>query len=215
MKSKLPAQKERMSQNKSTAGPKRDRALTEGRLLKAGTAVFSRYGYDAATTKLISLKSGVNESLIMRYFGGKEGLLLQILKRHFEESRLTPLPYPPQETLEEELIQYIRYGYAKEKKHNEITRIMLLRASVDLGVRRKVQAILPTSGDPKLLERIDMLKAKKKIPNDLDFHLVSLIGFQNFSCTFISGMLFDEQIRKNMQMGLEILVSATIRGILK
>lgn len=200
---------------KAATSPKRDRATTEVRLLKAGTAVFSKYGYDAATTKLISTKSGVNESLIMRYFGGKEGLLLEILKRYFEQSRLTPLPYPPQDTLEDELIHYIRFGYEHAKKHNEIIRIMLLRASVDLRVRRKVQALIPMTGDPKLMERIELLKMKKIVPRELDFHLLSLVGFQNFSSTFIAGMLFDDQIKKEMQFNLEKLVTITISGLLK
>ena len=151
----------------------------------------------------------------MRYFGGKEGLLLEILKRHFEESRTTPLPYPPQDSLQAELSLYIRYGHENAKKHNEIYRIMLLRASIDLSVRRKVQALLPMDGDPKLLERISLLKSKGEIPANLDPKLAALVGFQNFTSVFIAGFLFDEAIQKEMQINLEKLVSTTVSGLIK
>lgn len=202
-------------QNKTPRLTKRDRSSTEEKLLKAGTAIFSKYGYDAATTKLISTKSGVNESLIMRYFGGKEGLLLEILRRYFEENRKIPLNYPPQETLKDELIHYIKFGRENSKKDKEIVRIMLLRASLDPKIRDKVQAMLPAEGDPKFIERVNILKAKKKVPQDLDHKLISLIGFQNFSTTFISGFLFDEKTHKEIQGVLDRLAEYTIEGILK
>jgi AcrR family transcriptional regulator len=205
----------KMPQSKTQGLPKRDRSSTEEKLLFAGTAIFSKYGYDAATTKLISTKSGVNESLIMRYFGGKEGLLLEILRRYFEENRKIPLNYPPQDNLKDELTHYIKFGRETSKKNKEIVRIMLLRASLDTKIRDKVQAMLPAEGDPKFIERFNMLKAKKKVPQDLDHKLISLIGFQNFSTTFISGFLFDEKTHKEIQTVLDKLVEYTIDGILK
>lgn len=49
--------------------------------MKAGIQVFAKKGYDAATTKDIAKTAGANEALIMRYFGGKKGLLEAILTR--------------------------------------------------------------------------------------------------------------------------------------
>ncbi|GEM_PF-1165037 len=215
MGTKAKPQAGKAPQDKTSTHPKRDRSITEEKLLKAGTAVFSRYGYDAATTKLISTKSGVNESLIMRYFGGKEGLLLEILRRYFEESRQIPLDYPPQDNLKDEFRHYLEFGRNNSKKNKEIVRIMLLRASLDTKIRDKVQAMLPANGDPKFVERIDLLKAKKKIPQDLDPKFLSLIGFQNFCTTFISGFLFDDKTSKEIQMALDMLVEFTLDGVLK
>lgn len=215
MSARTKPQKGKTPQDKTLTHPKRDRTITEDKLLKAGTAVFSRYGYDAATTKLISAKSGVNESLIMRYFGGKEGLLLEILRRYFEENRKIPLDYPPQENLKDEFRHYLEFGRNNSKKNKEIVRIMLLRASLDPKIRDKVQAMLPADGDPKFVERIDLLKTKKKVPQDLDTKFLSLIGFQNFCCTFISGFLFDDKTNKEIQVALDLLVDFTLDGILK
>lgn len=215
MSARVKAQKDKTSQDKTSAQPKRDRSTTEDKLIKAGTVIFSKYGYDAATTKQIATKSGVNESLIMRYFGGKEGLLLEILRRYFEENNKIPLDYPPQENLKDEFRRYIEFGRDRSKRNKEIVRIMLLRASLDPKIRDKVQAMLPAEGDPKFIERINLLKAKKKIPQDLDHKLLSLVGFQNFCTIFISGFLFDDKIHKEIQVALDKIVEHTIDGILK
>lgn len=214
MAGRAKSQNRKIPQSKTPGLAKRDRSSTEEKLLIAGTAIFSKYGYDAATTKLISTKSGVNESLIMRYFGGKEGLLLEILRRYFEKNRQVPLNYPPQDNLKDELLHYIKFGRENSKKDKEIVRIMLLRASLDTKIRDKVQAMLPAEGDPKFIERINILKAQKKVPHDLDHKLISLIGFQNFSTTFISGFLFDEKTHKEIQTALDKLAEYTIDGIL-
>lgn len=59
---------------------KRDRDTTQQKLLDAAVQVFASYGYDGATTKAIAEKAGVAEALIQRYFEGKEGLLIALMK---------------------------------------------------------------------------------------------------------------------------------------
>lgn len=192
---------------------KRDRITTEERLIKAGTEVFSKYGFDAATTKMISQKSGVNESLIMRYFGGKEGLLIEIIRRFFAESHATPLSYAPQDSLEAELVHFTRGAFEEIKKNNAIIRIMLLRAAIDPKMKKKVQSFINTEGNPNLIERIEILKAKSKIPAHLDANLFHLIAFQSISTIFLSDILFGFIKQKEILENLEKLVSHTVQGI--
>src|SRR5688572_17065259 len=45
------------------------------RLLAAGKALFSRLGYEQASTSAIAREAGTSESQLVRYFGGKSGLL--------------------------------------------------------------------------------------------------------------------------------------------
>jgi len=54
------------------------------RLLTAGKTLFSRYGYEQTSTAAIARESGSSESQLIRYFGGKAGLLEAI----FNESWL-------------------------------------------------------------------------------------------------------------------------------
>ena len=62
-----------------TAPKKRDQKGTKAKLLKAALDIFSKEGYDAATTRSIAKKAGVNESLIHRYFGSKSGLFVALI----------------------------------------------------------------------------------------------------------------------------------------
>jgi TetR/AcrR family transcriptional regulator, fatty acid metabolism regulator protein len=70
---------------------------SRNRLLAAGKALFSRLGYEQASTAAIARDAGTSESQLIRYFGGKSGLLEAIfneawaalnddITRHLEES---------------------------------------------------------------------------------------------------------------------------------
>ncbi|HET7711278.1 MAG TPA: TetR/AcrR family transcriptional regulator [Thermoanaerobaculia bacterium] len=48
---------------------------SRGRLLAAGKMLFSRMGYEQTSTAAIAREAGSSESQLVRYFGGKSGLL--------------------------------------------------------------------------------------------------------------------------------------------
>ncbi|HEX7150885.1 MAG TPA: TetR/AcrR family transcriptional regulator [Thermoanaerobaculia bacterium] len=48
---------------------------SRGRLLMAGKTLFSRSGYESTSTAAIAREAGSSESQLIRYFGGKAGLL--------------------------------------------------------------------------------------------------------------------------------------------
>lgn len=86
-----------------TAKPKqKDRENTEERLLLAAEQIFSKFGYNGATTRMIAKKADVNIALINRYFDGKYGLLLKIIERKTIDYDTSELPYPVQKTITEE-----------------------------------------------------------------------------------------------------------------
>ena len=61
--------------DKKTTSPKKSYSPgAHGRLLEAGVDVFGKHGFDAATTRMIAKKAGVNIAAIPYYFKGKEGL---------------------------------------------------------------------------------------------------------------------------------------------
>ena len=64
-----------MSVDKKTTSSKIKYSLdARGRLLEAGVDVFGKHGFDAATTRMIAKKAGVNIAAIPYYFNGKECL---------------------------------------------------------------------------------------------------------------------------------------------
>ncbi|HET6655792.1 MAG TPA: TetR/AcrR family transcriptional regulator [Gammaproteobacteria bacterium] len=60
----------------------RSTQTSRSRLMHAGKTIMARVGYEQATTSAIAREAATSESQLMRYFGGKAGLLAAI----FEES---------------------------------------------------------------------------------------------------------------------------------
>jgi AcrR family transcriptional regulator len=65
---------ERAATGPRRAGRPRDAAATRQALLDAARQLFASAGYDATTVRAIADRAGVNQALLFRYFGSKEGL---------------------------------------------------------------------------------------------------------------------------------------------
>ena len=61
------------------------------RILEAADALFGELGFDAASTREIAERSGVNKALIHYHFKNKEGLLASVLERYYEDLAATVL----------------------------------------------------------------------------------------------------------------------------
>ena len=147
-------------------GKKRDRSASEERLVLAAIEIFSKHGYDGSTTKMIASKADVNESLIGRYFEGKEGLLFAIIERFLGEVCDEEIPTPPQETLADELCRYTEFKINKAKERSHFAKIIITQALTDNKFRKKALEKIPMFMDPHLLQRLTLLQEKGKIPAD-------------------------------------------------
>jgi AcrR family transcriptional regulator len=156
------------SQDKALTKKRRDRSVSEEKLLTAGIHVISRYGFKGATTKMIAKKAGVNEALIGRYFNGKEGLLIAIIQRFLTDVHEQELNYPPQETLEEELLHFLEFKVTlTSKEKNDLGKIIITYALNNLKFKKKLIEEIPMELDEKLLERLRLLQSKGKISSDI------------------------------------------------
>lgn len=151
-------------------GKKRDRSASEGSLLKAAEEVFSKHGFKGATTRMIAKKAGVNESLIGRYFDGKMGLLVAIIERYvLEEDVHTRLTYPPQETLEAELLGFAKFKYELDcKKNFDFFKIVLSQAIVDAKFCKRIRETIPMFYQPELEARLLNLQKNGQINAGID-----------------------------------------------
>src|ERR1700731_3475939 len=89
--------------HKAQSGRTRDRAGKEQALIVAAQKLFASKGYDATTTREIAARAGCAEGLIHRYFGGKSGLLFNIVKLHVAEDTVATIERPACATLEAEI----------------------------------------------------------------------------------------------------------------
>lgn len=177
-----------MSQKKTVARLN-DRAASEERLLNAAEEIFAKYGYDKATTREIAKKSDVNLALINRYFEGKQGLLIALLKRKIEQVKEEQLSYPPQETATKEALSYCQSKLQTVCGDLSLVRIIMVQLFVDPKFSKKFKEQLPISQrvNPKFLERLENLhKAGKlkttrpltEICETLETHVISGVMFK-------------------------------------
>jgi len=82
-----------MADTTTTTEPrKRDAQATADRIRHCAQAVFHEKGYDAATTREIANRAGVNIALIKRYYGSKLGLFKAAVLPYLSIERFFTLP---------------------------------------------------------------------------------------------------------------------------
>jgi AcrR family transcriptional regulator len=121
----------RVAKNRSSAPRIRDRAAKEKALLLAGIKLFSSKGYEAATTREIATVAGCAEGLIHRYFGGKAGLLLALVRdrMRLEMNDLNRVPHA--QNFAQEVVRLVEWEIDRMWEDRDFLRIVVSRAMVD------------------------------------------------------------------------------------
>ena len=78
----------------------RNAAATRAALLSAARELFATEGYERTTVRAVADRAGVNQALLFRYFGNKEGLFTEAVT----ELALAPLREGPAATLLERIV---------------------------------------------------------------------------------------------------------------
>lgn len=144
--------------------PKRkDRLASEEGLLEAALSLFSSQGFDGTTTKMIANKAGVNEALITRYFGGKEGLFISLVDKFITGISTRELPYPPQSTLTRELERYVIDRIQQYRSRSEFSKAYYVQALIDKKFKKKFYQTVSVNLERNLLERLQILNKDEKI----------------------------------------------------
>ncbi|QBF33356.1 TetR/AcrR family transcriptional regulator [Thalassococcus sp. S3] len=177
------------TQTKKTISIK-DRAATEARILAAAREVFARRGYDAAGLREIAETAQANLSLISRYFGGKEGLLDALTEQFVSARREGGLPYPPQETLRDEIYRYLHAKLREDLRDEDIVRLLISRAAIDADFRKKGAENLDGKADANFRERVADLQARGAVGSEVDIDLLfAAVMYASFSVNFFGAMV--------------------------
>lgn len=154
---------------------KRDRKARETALKSAAARLFAQKGYENTRTLEIAKEARVNEALISRYFGGKEGLLMAVLQG--EETgdfvKIQGLS-PDAPDLRSAIRQYFEAGRRAVEERESFMRIAMARALLQpemaVAIREKIidrqmemlrlglmERLGGTHADPEELEACAML----------------------------------------------------------
>jgi AcrR family transcriptional regulator len=175
------------------APKKRDREASCQKLLQAGLDVFSRWGFDGATTKMIAEKAGISEALIMRYFGGKEGLLLEVVVCQVAQMKSDQSCYGEGATLFEEIRNFMHCHFERDLVMKDFIKLVITRASVDPKFSKKLRETIPVHSDQTLMNRLTKLKQKKLIAASIRVEDVyDTLASQGFAVFYMSHLLMGQ-----------------------
>lgn len=110
---------------KRPANSQRDPEWTKGRLLDAARDEFADKGLSGARVNTIAAEAGVNKQLLYYYFGDKDGLYSEVLKRsHAEirtgEQKLKLESFPP----EEAMTRFIEFSFDHMVAHQHFVALL-------------------------------------------------------------------------------------------
>lgn len=156
---------------------RRNRKGTENALLTAAAKLFSQKGYENTRTLDIAKEAGVNEALILRYFGGKEGLLTAVLKDEIssrsimgsDHCQIEPMPVQEGMSLRDALHAFFKMGQRRCELKEEFMRIAIGRALHDPEIAKLVREKIVEQSLPMLAEHLKpYLRGKKISREDLE-----------------------------------------------
>lgn len=111
---------------------RRNRSATEAALIQAATDLFAERGYDATTTRAIGERVGCSEALIQNYFGGKDGLLLAVMRSgHLWDEYVAFFRRPLCRSIKAEAAEHLAYVVKGLADRTPQLRILMSRALVD------------------------------------------------------------------------------------
>jgi TetR/AcrR family transcriptional regulator len=149
--------------------------------METGFEVFCELGFNGATTRLISQRSGVNESLIIRYFESKQGLFLAILLDMIRRDHTEDTHYKAGQTVAEEITHFLQFQFERGLKHRDFMRLCISRLAIDAEIRQKVDQFVrgDCESEQSVLEkRLLQFQEKGKICKDLNIkdiaHVINL-----------------------------------------
>lgn len=156
------------SKNKKSPGWKSD--ATKDKIRKAALVIFAKKGFAAASTRMIASRAKMNIALISRYFGGKKELFKYVVQEEVEKVIESELDYPPQGSLKEEVLGYLKFMFSNSEANIDFFRIVVGQSLVDreFSIFLK-ESILPKE-DSRLRARLDQLKEKNLILSDTSPH---------------------------------------------
>lgn len=204
---------------------KRDRAASERALIKAATVLFAAKGFDGTRTLEIAKKAKVNEALITRYFGGKEGLLVSVLEENESKKSASGgtgmdttepsfcwIPeYDPDLDLKETLKAFFKAGLKHFEEKESLIRITLSQALVDPKMGQMLREKTLEQSFPVML---GVLKKHfgKKIPTSELESMVMLLMATNFAVNFMGRMVHGVDGKK-VDRSIDLLIDALVNRL--
>lgn len=168
--SKISSKKSENAKVQKPTPKHKDRKASEDKLIQSAEFIFSKHGYQGATTRMIAERANLNLTLINRYFDGKFGLLLKIIELKAHECHA--LEYPARDNLIDELDSYVEMQLRQFYEGISLFKIVLVQYLTDAKFLKKFKDIAEIfQNNQHLNTRIQKLIADKKVSPDFPFEI--------------------------------------------
>jgi TetR/AcrR family transcriptional regulator, regulator of cefoperazone and chloramphenicol sensitivity len=168
-----------------TVPKKRNRAAREDALIAAASKLFASRGYEIATTRDIAAAAGCAEGLIHRYFGGKEGLLLALIKRQVSQEVVDLQTLPLASTMADEVVQLVEWEVEHTWHDREFFKVVIPRALLDPALGHLIDGIGPTQRARAITERLRNFTQCRALPAQEVEALAHFISITSFMFGFM------------------------------
>ena len=153
----------------------RDREKRKRALLSAANKLFASRGYEATTTREIAACAGCAEGLIHRYFTGKAGLLIELIRSRISQEVIDLNDKLPRAgTIEEEILQIVKWEVDRLWEDRDFLRVIIPRALVDPALGPVVSKIGPAERAKAIAHRL------RKYPESRTLGDLELDAFADF-----------------------------------
>ena len=142
-----------MPERQKNARPRRPRnaAATREAILAAATRRFTTQGYERAGVRDIAADAGVTAALVNRYFGSKEGLFAEVIRRALDMRHLLQ---GQRGDLADQLARLVVYGGDDAPDGVLTPLLLLLHSAAEPGALKLFRRDLNRSELPFLAEQI-------------------------------------------------------------
>jgi AcrR family transcriptional regulator len=142
-----------MAEPPVSARPRRRRnaAATREAILGAATRRFTIHGYERAGVREIAGDAGVTAALVNRYFGSKEGLFAEVIKRALDMGHLLS---GRRANLADHLARVMVYGHEDSGDRGHTPLVLLLHSAGEPGALKLFRRDLDRNVLPLIAEQI-------------------------------------------------------------
>jgi len=188
--------------SQSTVPKKRNRAAREDALIAAASKLFASRGYEIATTRDIAAAAGCAEGLIHRYFGGKEGLLLALIKRQVSQEVVDLQTLPLASTMADEVVQLVEWEVEHTWQDREFIKVVIPRALLDPALGHLIDGIGPTQRASAITERLRNFTQGRSLPAQELEALAHFISITSFMFGFMRPAVLHQDREKAKKMAV-------------
>lgn len=192
----------------------RDRAARERALISAAAKLFAARGYEAATTREIALEADCAEGLIHRYFRGKSGLLMALIKSRVSTelaemtSRLAPAP-----NLDQEIMHLVRFELKRFWQDRDFFKVFIPCAMNHPAIGRVARNIGPQRRVQAMVERLRQFAECRELSRREVESVAHFVGAVTFMFGFFHPVALGHDRRRAREQALSI-ATLFVRGFL-